>query len=71
MLCRVLVGSVQGLALKRTQASGLSRVGTIVGETHCRGNAPETPRMDHAFLALTATGFALLIVSCAAALALH
>jgi len=27
--------------------------------------------MDHAFLALTAFGIALLLVSCAAALALH
>jgi hypothetical protein len=36
------------------------------------GNAPAAaPIMDHAFPALSASGMALLLVSCAAALALH
>src|SRR5215207_6775047 len=50
----------------------LTAHGTIASETHCRWQRSRgSHHMDHAFLVLTASGIALLLVSCAAALALH
>jgi transposase len=49
-----------------------SRTRTIARGTHCRWQRSRGSfHMDHAFLALTASGIALLLVSFVAALALH